>query len=432
MKCHIVVVGLGYVGLPTALVFASKGFRVVGVDVDQRKVDMLKKGKCYLREKDVAMLLKKVIVEGSFTPTTEIGSSIENASSVIVCVPTPVIAGEVNLSFLEFVLRVISDKVKKGQLIVVESTVPPGTTVNFVKPILESSGLTAENDFYLAYVPERIAPGNSIRELLNLPRLVGGVGPKSTRVALELYRKVNPNVIPCDSLTAELSKLAENTFRDLNIAFANLLAMICECIGADAKKVIELANTHPRVSILRPGPGVGGPCLTKDPYMLLKCGEQVFGIKLIKIAREINDYMPIHTVALIEHALSKLNVPISKAKIAILGVAYKGGVDDTRCSPSEKIISELIAKDATVVAYDPYTEETFGARHADSIEEAVKDADAVVIVTDHPEFMNLDLSLLSKFVRHRVLIDCRRLIDAEAARKLGFKYYGIGLGVVDE
>jgi len=432
MEEHIVVVGLGYVGLPTALVFAFKGFQVIGVEIDQKKVNMLRRGECYLREKGLASLLREAITEGTFTPTTDICSSIECATSVIVCVPTPVTEGNVDLSFLESTLRVISDNIQRNQLIVVESTVPPGTTVNFIKPILESSGLVVEKDFYLAHVPERIAPGNSIWELLNLPRLVGGVGPKSTRIACELYRKVNTNVIPCDSLTAEISKLAENTFRDLNIAFANLLAMICEYIGADAKKVIELANTHPRVSILRPGPGVGGPCLTKDPYMLLKCGEQVFGIKLIKIAREINDYMPIHTVALIEHALSKLNVLISKAKIAILGVAYKGGVDDTRCSPSEKIISELIAKDATVVAYDPYTEETFGARHADSIKEAVKDADAVVIVTDHPEFMNLDLSLLSKLVRHRVLIDCRRLIDTETARKLGFKYYGIGLGVVDE
>jgi len=432
MKHHIVVVGLGYIGLPTALVFASKGFHVVGVDVDQRKVDMLKRGKCYLREKDVITLLEKVIVEGSFTPTTEINSSIENVSSVIVCVPTPVVAGEVDLSFLESVLHVISDNIKKGQLIIVESTIPPGTTVNFVKPILESSGLIAENDFYLAHVPERIAPGNSIKELLNLPRLVGGVGPKSTRVALELYRKVNPYVIPCDSLTAELSKLAENTFRDLNIAFANLLAMICEHVGADAKKVIELANTHPRVNILKPGPGVGGPCLTKDPYMLLKCGERVFGIKLIDVARKINEYMPIHTVALIEYALKKLNIPISKAKITILGVTYKGGVNDTRSSPSEKIISELIARGATVVTYDPYTKETFGTKRANSIEEAVKGADAVAIVTDHPEFMSLDLSLLSKLVRHRVLIDCRRLIDSEAARRHGFKYYGIGLGVVNE
>jgi len=243
----------------------------------------------------------------------------------------------------------------------------------------------------LAHAPERIAPGNSIRELLNLPRLVGGVGPKSTRVALELYRKVNPNVIPCDSLTAEISKLAENTFRDLNIAFANLLAMICEHIGADAKRVIELANTHPRVSILKPGPSVGGPCLTKDPYMLLRCGKRVFGIKLIKMAREINDYMPIHTVALIEHALKKIDIPISKAKIAILGVAYKGGVNDARSSPSEKIISELVSKGATVITYAPYTKETFGARRANSIKEAVKGVDAITIVTDHPEFTSLDL-----------------------------------------
>jgi len=432
MEEHVIVVGLGYVGLPTALVFASRGFHVIGVDVDQRKVDMLKKGECYLREKDIASLLRKVIAKGNFTPTTDISSSIECASSVIICVPTPATAGEANLSFLESVLRVISDNIQKNQLIVVESTIPPGTTVNFVKPILESSGLIIEKDFYLAHVPERVAPGKSIRELLNLPRLVGGVGPKSTKVALELYRKVNPNVIPCDSLTAEISKLAENTFRDLNIAFANLLAMICERVGADAKKVIELANTHPRVNILKPGPGVGGPCLTKDPYMLLKCGEHIFGVKLIEIAREINNYMPIHTVALIEHALNKLNVPISEAKIAILGVAYKGGVNDTRSSPSEKIISELISKGATVVTYDPYTKETFGARRANSVEEAARDADTIAIVTDHPEFTSVDLSQLSKLVRHRVLIDCRRLIDAKAARKHGFKYYGIGLGIVDE
>jgi nucleotide sugar dehydrogenase len=315
-------------------------------------------------------------------------------------------------------------------LVVIESTIPPGTTVGFAKPLLEESGFRVEEDFYLAHVPERIAPGKAIHELLHEPRVVGGVGPRSTERALELYGRVNSKLYPTDATTAEFVKLAENTYRDLNIAFANLLALMAEKLGIDVYEAIRLANTHPRVNIHMPGAGVGGPCLTKDPYMLASLYREFWGTQLIELARKINEYMPRHTVEIVERALRDAGLSARNAKIAVLGAAYKGGVDDTRESPAKYIVRELLEKGARVVVYDPYTSESFEAERAESLEDAVRGADVVVIVTDHPEFKSLDLESIAKLMRYRVIVDGRRVVEPHQAVKHGFKYYGIGYGKV--
>ena len=427
---RISVIGLGYVGLPTAVVFASRGFSVVGVDVDAGRVEAVNSGRCYLREPGLDVLLRDAVSKGFLGATTDAVKAVRESDAVVIAVPTPVRDDVTDLSYLRAALEGVKRGLHRGLLVVIESTIPPGTTVGFAKPLLEESGLRVEEDFYLAYVPERIAPGRAIEELLSMPRVVGGVGPRSTEKALELYGRVNAKLLPTDATTAEFVKLIENTYRDLNIAYANLLALMAERLGIDVYEAIRLANTHHRVNIHMPGAGVGGPCLTKDPYMLALVLPGFWGTELIKLARRINEYMPRHTVKIVEKALEDIGVGIKGARVAVLGVAYKGGVDDTRESPAKYIVRELLEKGASVVVYDPYTVESFGAERAGSLEEAIRGADAIVMATDHPEFKDVDLDRASKLVRHRVVVDGRMVIEPLQAVKYGFRYYGVGYGRV--
>jgi len=424
----VVIIGLGYVGLPTAVVFASRGFNVVGVDVDAGKVEAVNSGRCYIREPGLDVLLKDVVSKRLLKATNDAVRAVRESDAVVIAVPTPVRDGVADLSYLREALLAVREGLHRGLLVVIESTIPPGTTAGFAKLLLEESGMRAEEDFYLAHVPERIAPGRAVEELLNMPRVVGGVGPRSIEKAVELYNRVNSKLLTTDATTAEFVKLAENTYRDLNIAYANLLAVMAEKLGVDVYEAIRLANTHQRVHIHMPGAGVGGPCLTKDPYMLISVDPDFWGSELIKIARRINDYMPIYTVKIVEKALREAGLEIKDARITVLGVAYKGGVGDTRESPSKHIVEELIKKGSKVTVYDPYTSETFGAERSLSLEDAVKDSDAIVIVTDHPEFKNIDLDVISRIMRHKIVIDGRRVIEPYQAVKHGFRYYGVGFG----
>ena len=425
----ICVLGLGYVGLPIAAVFASSGFTVIGVDVDENKVKTVNAGKCYISEPGLDRLLRDIVFKGLLTATMDGVKAVKDSDAVIITVNTPIKEnGSLNYSELISALQTVREGFHKDLLVVIESTLPPGTMINFVKPFLEESCLRADKDFYLAHVPERIAPGRALDELRNMPRVIGGIGPESSKRAYELYSKINKNLYVTDATTAEFTKLIENTFRDLNVAYANLLALIAEKMGIDAYEAIRLANTHPRVNIHLPGAGVGGPCLTKDPRMLLSIANQVYGRELIRVARRINDYMPLHMVKIILKAIKRENLEDKRMKIAVLGVAYKSEVDDIRESPAKKIIKQLLAKGFAVVTYDPYTRETFGAEGTSSLEHAVKGTDMVVIVTDHEEFKSADWSRIGTLMRHRIIVDGRRVIEPRTAIKMGFRYYGIGLG----
>jgi UDP-N-acetyl-D-mannosaminuronic acid dehydrogenase len=424
----IAVIGLGYIGLPTAVVFAQKGYRVIGVDIDAKKVEAVNAGRSYIREPYLNEMLRDSVARGLLSATTDAVAAVRQSDAVIIAVPTPVKNGVADLTYLREALNAVRKGIHRDLLIVIESTIPPGTTVGIAKPMLEETGMKVGQDIYLAHVPERIAPGKAVEELLNAPRVVGGADPRSTEKAIQLYSKVNPHLQPTDATTAEFVKLAENTYRDLNIALANLLALMAEKLGIDVYEAIRLANTHPRVNIHMPGAGVGGPCLTKDPYMLASTAPDFWGTELIRIARRINDYMPTHTVNIVEKALADAGLSVIGAKIAVLGAAYKGGVDDTRESPAKYVVQKLIEKGADVVVYDPYTPEAFGARLAKTLEEAAKDADALVIVTDHPEFKKLDLVTLAALMRHRIIIDGRRAVEPHAATAHGFTYYAVGYG----
>ncbi len=424
----IAVIGLGHIGLPTAVVFAQKGYRVIGVDIDAKKVEAVNAGRSYIREPYLNEMLRDSVARGLLSATTDAVATVRQSDAVIIAVPTPVKNGVADLTYLREALDAVRRGIHRDLLIVIESTIPPGTTVGIAKPMLEETSMKVGQDIYLAHVPERIAPGKAVEELLNAPRVVGGADPRSTEKAIQLYSKVNPLLQPTDATTAEFVKLAENTYRDLNIALANLLALMAEKLGIDVYEAIRLANTHPRVNIHMPGAGVGGPCLTKDPYMLASTAPDFWGTELIRIARRINDYMPTHTVNIVEKALADAGLSVTGAKIAVLGAAYKGGVDDTRESPAKYVVQKLLEKGADVVVYDPYTPETFGARPAKTLEEAAENADALVIVTDHPEFKKLDLVTLAALMRHRIIIDGRRAVEPHAAAAHGFTYYAVGYG----
>jgi len=425
----LTVLGSGYVGLPTAALFTNVGFHVIAVDIKPEIVKAVNSGSSPINELGLHELVSHNVQAGRLEATFNSTDALTQVGVVIIAVQTPIDQRkEPNLSFLMKALEDVGKTMKKGMLVVVSSTVPPGTMLEKVKPKLESlSGLEADIHFYLAYVPERFSPGKALKEFVESPKLVGGVGPNSTKIAAELFKTVCKKVIETDVLTAEVAKLAENTFRDVNIAFANQLALICEQIGADAVEVIKLANTHPKVKIHMLGPGVGGPCLPKDPYLLLHRSKPK-DYDIIKTARQINDYMPKHIVKLTVQALKKTGKKVEGSKIAILGIAYKANVEDYRQSPSKSVIEELINRGAEVISYDPYCHITFGAKKANTVKEAVKNTECITILTDHTEFKNLNLKEIKKLMEKKpIIVDGRRIINPHEAEDLGFTYYGIGL-----
>jgi UDP-N-acetyl-D-mannosaminuronic acid dehydrogenase len=426
----LAVLGSGYVGLPTAALFAGAGFCVTAIDVKPAIVESVNQGISPINEPGLQELISKNVKAAKLNATFLSSATLKNKHVIIVAVQTPIDKNKKpNLSFLTSAIETIGENLKKGMLVVICSTMPPGTLQGRVKPLLEAaSGMKADIDFYLAYVPERIAPGKALKELVESPRLVGGIGFNSTKMAMKLFGTICKRLIATDATTAEVAKTAENTFRDVNIAFANQLALICEQHGADVAKVVELANTHPRVKIHSPGPGVGGPCLTKDPYLLVH-GTNFENANVIKAARETNDYMPHHMVELALKGLKCVGKRIDNSTVVLLGTSYKAEVDDPRLSPSEPIIRKIMELGAETIVYDPYCIETFGAKKANSLLEAVKGADCLILAVDHPEFRNLNLQTLKEFMNVKpIIIDGKRLIDPTKAEKIGFKYFAIGYG----
>lgn len=432
-KAHIAVLGLGHVGLPTAAIFANTGYSVTGADVKKEVVDSILSLKLDTKEPGLGKMIERNVKAGKLKAIADTVLATKQAEVMLICVQTPLTqSGKPDLRYLENVSRDVARGLAKGKLVIVVSTVPPGTVKNLVASMLEKeSGLKCGADFWLAYSPERILPGNTIEEFVTNVRLVGGFDARSAELAVELFKKVTKGTIQVtDIVNAELAKLAENTFRYVNIAFANDLALMCQKMGADVIEVINLANTHPRVNIHKPGPGVGGPCLTKDPQLLLHpMGHSPFTSKLIECSKELNDYMAEHVIKLVVKALKDTNRDVKNSDITVLGIAYKAEVSDTTNSPAEKIIRKLISLGAKVRVYDPYTKENFGAKSSKSITEAVKGTDCIVVATDHKAFEKLDFRAIKRLMNtDPIIVDGRRVIDPGRARKQGFTYYGIGYG----
>ena len=345
---EITVVGLGYIGLPTAVVMAGAGHHVKGFDAKKEVRDSLKSGKIHIVENHLQEAFTEVMENGCL----EISDEMPVSDIYVVCVPTPFLEEEneksADLSYVESAAKEVAKVLKKGDLVILESTVPPHTTAMMTKVLAEESGLD-RSDFYTAHCPERVLPGRILYELKHNDRIIGSEDPKAAEITKELYETfvVEGHCYVCDDVTAELCKLAENTFRDINIAYANQLSMLCEKAGIDVFRLIELANKHPRVSILTPGLGVGGHCLAVDPWFIVeKYGENA---TLIRTAREINERKPLWVK---DQIVKDINQDKTK-KIGILGMAYKPNIDDMRESPSLVLANALKGEEYCVYGCEP-------------------------------------------------------------------------------
>ncbi|MBC7225825.1 MAG: nucleotide sugar dehydrogenase [Thermoflexales bacterium] len=411
---RVAIIGLGYVGLPLAVAFARAGFPVVGIDVDEEKVAALNAGRSYIADVSDEDL-RPHVVSGRLRATTDY-DALREADAIFICVPTPYDAQRApDLSYIRAAAEGIRSRLRPGQLVVLQSTTYPGTTEEVVQPILEASGLRAGRDFYLAFSPERIDPGNKQWSAYNTPKVVGGIDPESTRLACELLGQMGAPVHPVSSpRAAEMTKLLENIFRAVNIALVNELALLAERMGIDFWEVIEAAKTKPFGFMpFYPGAGVGGHCIPVDPYYLSwKAREYDFYTKFIELAAEVNQAMPYHAVDLVAEALSQDGLPLKGARVLVLGVAFKPDVDDPRNSPAERVIELLLARGALVRYHDPYIPRfTVGGdvfyrpnctlESVPLTDEELESADCVVIVTGH---RSVDYARVVRWARR--VVDC--------------------------
>ncbi len=412
----VCVHGLGYIGLPTAAMLANYDHDVYGYDASEEVTDQLQEGEVHLDEPGLRAFVTQALESGQL----EIVEEIVEAKYHVICVPTPFDdeTKEADLTYVGQAGEAILPHLRSGDTVILESTVPPGTTVDVLQPILEESDLSAGEDFALVHCPETVLPGSIITELRQNNRIIGGVNGVSTEAAVRLYESFVEGEIRTteDATTAEFVKLIQNTYRDTNIALANEIARLAHDYGNDSREAIDLANEHPRVDLLQPGPGVGGHCLPIDPWFL---GQKSDELDLIETARRVNDGMADFIIEILEDELGDL----SETKIAILGIAYKGNVGDTRKSPGLHLANEIqnpatqnvavanggSAGRAEIAIHDPHVmDATLDLKDLDT---AISGADAIVIATDHDEFKNLDPEQLRKHMNGNLLIDTKVVLD---------------------
>jgi UDP-N-acetyl-D-glucosamine dehydrogenase len=407
------IVGLGYVGLPLATIF-SKKFKVIGYNKNKEKIKLLKKGISYIEDvKDNEIDLDNLY------PTDDY-SYLKNCDFIIIAVPTPLRGDKSpDLSYIKKAGEEVGEVLKKGQFIILKSTTYPGTTEEFLTPILEEkSKMNATEDFGVGYSPERVDPGNKKYKIGNTPNVVGGLTPEFTEVCAMLFEGITGDVIKVkDCKTAEAVKMIENIYRNVNIALVNELALIFEKMEIDIWEAIKAAKTKPYgYTAFYPGPGVGGHCIPLDPYYLSYSAKH-FGIipRFIETAGEINDFMPIHTVNLAKKGLKKVGKKIRDSKILILGIAYKSNISDTRESPAIKVIEELVENGADIRVYDPHAKSIktrFGNYYSeDNFEESLKWADCAILVTDHDVFKQNTVILNTIKNRKTIIVDTRNIFD---------------------
>ena len=407
MKYDICVLGLGYIGLPTASIFSTKGKKVLGVDVVPSVVETINDGRIHIEEPDLDLLVKAAVQSGNLKAAV----APEEAEVFIIAVPTPFDEMEdgrrvPDLKYVEEATRSLAKVIRKGNLVILESTSPVGTTEKMRDWLIDELGEGARSEDYLfAHCPERILPGQMLKELVTNDRISGGLTPEASVRAKQLYQCFcSAEIFLTDARSAELSKLAENSFRDVNIAFANELSMICDRLEMNVWEVIKLSNRHPRVSILTPGPGVGGHCIAVDPWFIVDAAPDE--ARLIRAAREVNDSKPKHVLEQVRGRASRFKDPV----IACLGLAFKANVDDLRESPALAIASELASIEGAKLLFSEPNIRELPKALADkgelvSGEEAVRRADIVVLLVDHREFVELPKTLLAE----RVVIDTRGL-----------------------
>jgi UDP-N-acetyl-D-mannosaminuronic acid dehydrogenase len=423
------VIGLGYVGLAVACKFAEKGFVVRGLERRAEVVNQINAGRSPIQgfEPGLEELLQAVTAGGCLTASVD-PQVLTEVDVVLVAVETPVEPDthQPTYAALKAALTTLGQRLKAGQLVIIESTIAPGTMEGVAKPTLEAaSGLRVDVDFYLGHCPERVMPGRLLRNLALMSRVCGGHTPETSQAMRSLYRQiVEADLDMADCVTAEMVKTTENAYRDVQIAFANEVAMLCEQVGADVWRVRELVNKSPDRNFHMPGPGVGGHCIPKDPWLLIHPavghGQRP---RLIPAARRVNDDMPLHMVALLESALQEAGQALAEARVAVLGYAYLENSDDTRNSPTETLVTELRKRGAQVVIHDPFVPEYQG-----DLQALCQGADAAVIMVRHDAYRAVALPDLKAWLRRPVLVDGRRVFEPEAARKAHLIFRAVGRG----
>jgi len=442
----IAVYGLGKMGLPLAAVFADAGARVIGVDIDEGIVRGINQGICHVTgEPGLPELVKRNVGYGRLSATSDLVHAAEEADVMVILVPTLLdYDNKPDMSIVESVCADIAEGLNSGDFVIQESTVPPRTTRNLILPLLERSGLSA-GDFGVAHCPERTASGRAITDITGAyPKIVGGVDGASTETARALYSTINKKgvIAVSDATAAESVKVFEGLYRDVNIALANELAMVCDELGIDATEVFDAANTQPYSHIHVPGCGVGGHCIPVYPYFITETVRS--RTDMLRLARRINDGMPAYTVDLLESAFTELNagISIAGARVLVMGVTYRGDVNETRFSPAIVVINELRARGAEVFAYDPVLGDLVGrfgaipydldsaARTGGTDETGgtggIEEMDAILIASDHAGFGELDWDMLGERMRHKVVVDGRGILDPKELRSAGYLYKAVG------
>jgi UDP-N-acetyl-D-mannosaminuronic acid dehydrogenase len=425
-EARLAVIGLGYVGLPVACMFAGIGFRVLGVELRQERVDKINKGISPIEgsEPGLEELLIRVVESGHLHATNDY-ILLQECDVVLIDVETPVDENHIpQYQALRAVLSSLGPVLKDEALVIVESTIAPGTMQKVVNPLLEqATGKKLNDGFYLGNCPERVMPGKLLSNLSSLSRVVGGGSPETAETMVLLYRNiVHADLDQADWVTAELVKTVENAYRDVQIAFANEVALICEALGGDVWKVRELVNKSPYRQMHLPGAGVGGHCIPKDPWLLVYGVQgQDVPLRLIPAARAVNDGMPCHMVELVQKALAEHGRKLEGARILVLGYAYLEDSDDSRNSPSEALVTRLKELGALPVIHDPYVPQYQG-----DLFELGRGCQAAMVMVSHRAYKGLDLVKLAQSLSLPVLVDGRRVVDANYARSIGYHYRGIG------
>ena len=439
-KLNICVIGIGRIGLPTALSFANSGLPTIGIDINEKLVELINSGNFPLKdEPEYDIIFDKVINEKKFRATTNFSEGINSSDVIVLSLPTPMDEKNIpDYSALLSIAKKLHDEIPDGKLIIIESTVEPGFVEKDFLDTFEGNDkkLTSGKNFGLGVCPETANPGQILNDFERLPRLVGAMDEHTQNLITKIYKHVfTVDLIPMPNCkTANAVKLTTNVFRDLNIAFVNELALIFEKAGIDIMTVLEAAKTKYNFQVHYPSAGVGGPCLPVNSYQMINFAKNFTSktFELVEDGRKINEKMPFHTVELLEDALNEINLPLSGSSILVLGVSYKPDVKDIQLSPVEEIVNLLRKKDANILIHDPYfkNSEIFGIKILDDFIPNLENCDGLIIATAHKEFHNLDPIFLKSKMKNPIVVDSKNIIDQHLAKKHGLIYRGIGRGKI--
>ena len=431
------IIGIGRIGLPTALCFANSGFETIGIDINAELVNMVNSGDYPLKdEPEFDKIFEVVMHQKKLVATTNISKAALECDIILLSLPTPIDDQNIpDYTALLLVGKSLNKVLSNGQIVIVESTVEPGFIENELLQIIEGPDRTLKSgiDFHLAACPEIANPGEIMKDFKNLPRLVGSIDEKISSTVSQIYTHVFgvELILMPNCKTANAVKLTTNAFRDINIAFINELALLFEKLGIDTYTVIDAAKRKYNFQPHFPGAGVGGPCLPTNSYQYLNSSKKIDDdfLKIVKEARKINENMPNHVVNLLSDALSESNTSLNNSTIALLGVSYKPNIHDVQIAPSKEIIKILKEKNAKIKIFDPhFTTQVFGLNTEKSISDALSESDAVILITGHKEFQNLDLKKFSNTMKNPILVDCTGLVNPHDAKESGFIFRGIGRG----